>query len=59
MGKYRFNRENLKFVEDKIGLKGWVKRILKYFIMSILLALLYYFIISVVYSTERERETSR
>ena len=59
MGKYRFNRETLKFVEDKIGLKGWVKRILKYFIVSILLALLYYFVISVVYSTESEREILR
>ena len=58
MGKYRFNRETLKFVEDKIGVKGWIKRLLKYFFVSILLALLYYFIVSLIFSTEKERKIS-
>lgn len=59
MGKYRFNRETLRFVEDKTGIKGWVKRLLKYFVVSILLAFLYYFVISLIFSTEKEREINR
>ncbi len=59
MGKYRFDRETLKFVEDKIGLKGWVRRLLKYFVVSILLAILYYFVISVIYNTKQERQINR
>ena len=59
MGKYKFNREQLKFVEDKLGLKGWVVKTIKYFIISLLLAVLYYFIISLFFSTERERRIAR
>jgi|SRR5574344_98512 murein DD-endopeptidase MepM/ murein hydrolase activator NlpD len=59
MGKYRFNREQLKFVEDKLGLKGWVLKAVKYFIISILLAVLYYFVISLFFSTDRERRIAR
>jgi|SRR5574344_328008 murein DD-endopeptidase MepM/ murein hydrolase activator NlpD len=59
MGKYRFNREQLKFVEDKLGLKGWVLKAIKYFIISLLLAVLYYFVISFFFSTERERRIAR
>ena len=40
--KYKFNKEQLKFIEDKRGFGGWVKILLKYFGLSILLALLYY-----------------
>ena len=56
MGKYRFNRENLNFVEDKRGIGGWIKILLRYFFVSVLLALLYYVVFAVFISTEQERE---
>lgn len=59
MGRYKFNREQLKFVEDKIGLNGWVKRIVKYFVVSILLAVVYYLVVSVLFNTEQERRLAR
>lgn len=59
MGKYRFNREQLKFVEDKIGLKGWTKRAVKYFVLSVLMAVLYYGVISLFVNTEEERRLAR
>ncbi len=59
MGKYRFNKEQLNFVEEKRGVKGWVKIFLKYFFGSILLAILYYAIFSLLVSTEQERELAR
>lgn len=59
MGRYKFNREQLKFVEDKRGLRGWLKRMVKYFVISILIAILYYLIVSVFVSTEQERRLAR
>lgn len=57
--KYKFNKEQLNFVEDKRGFKGWAKIIFKYFGLSILLALLYYVVFSLLVSTEVERELAR
>lgn len=59
MGKYKFNREQLKFIEDKKGLRGWLITVIKYFVISILLAILYYFIVSMFFSTEEERRIAR
>lgn len=59
MGRYKFNREQLKFVEDKIGLKGWVRKAVKYFIVSVLLAVVYYIVISLFVNTEQERRLAR
>lgn len=59
MGRYRFNREQLKFVEDKRSLKGWVKRVVKYVVASILLAIVYYLVVSVFLNTEQERRLAR
>lgn len=59
MGRYKFNREQLKFVEDKRGLRGWLKRMVKYFVISVLIAVLYYLIVSVFVSTEQERRLAR
>lgn len=59
MGRYRFNREQLKFVEDKRSLKGWVKRVVKYLVASILLAVVYYLIVSLFLNTEQERRLAR
>ena len=57
--KYKFNKEELNFVEDKRGFKGWVKIIFKYFGLSILLALLYYVVFSLLVSTEQEKVLAR
>lgn len=59
MSKYKFNREQLKFVEDKRGIKGWIKIVLKYFIASLFLAVIYYFVFAFFVSTERERSLER
>lgn len=59
MGKYRFNKDQLKFVEDKRGIKGWIKVVLRYFIVSILLAVAYYVVFAFLVSTEQERALER
>lgn len=59
MGKYKFNKEQLNFVEDRRGFKGWVKILFKYFFVSILLAVLYYAVFAIFISTEKERELAR
>ena len=59
MGKYRFNKDQLKFVEDRRGSSGWVKLILKYFVASLFLAVLYYIVFALLVSTEQERALER
>lgn len=59
MGKYRFNREQLKFVEEKKGVKWWIRTILRYFLASLLLAVLYYVVFSLFVSTDEERALAR
>ncbi len=57
--KYRFNKDQLRFVEEKRGIVWWVRKVLKYFVASILLALVYYSIFSLLVSTEEERALER
>ena len=59
MGKYKFNKDQLKFVEDKRGFKGGVKVILNYFLASMFLAFLYYAVFALFISTEQERALER
>jgi len=59
MGKYRFNKDQLKFVEDKRGIRGWIRVLLKYFIASIFLAVAYYVVFAFLVSTEQERALER
>lgn len=59
MGKYRFNKEDLNFVEDRRGFKGWVKILVRYFFMSLVLAIFYYVMFSLFISTEQERALAR
>ena len=59
MGKYRFNKEDLNFVEDRRGFTGWIKILVRYFFMSLVLALLYYVVFSLFISTEEERALER
>lgn len=59
MEKYKFNKDNLEFVEEKRGAKWWLKRIFQYVLASILLAILYYIVFSLLFSTEEERRIAR
>lgn len=59
MGKYKFNRDQLNFVEEKRGLKWWGRKFVKYFVVSLLLSVLYYVIFSFFVSTEQERALER
>ncbi len=54
MSKYKFNKEQLSFVEDKLGIKGKVRIIFNYLIVSILLAILYYIIFAGIFNTPEE-----
>lgn len=54
MSKYKFNREQLRFVEEKLGLRGRVALIFKYVIGSLLLAVLYYIIFASIFNTGQE-----
>lgn len=56
MNKYKFNKEQLKFVEDKKGLKGWILVGIRYFLVSLILALAYYIIFALVVNTEKEKQ---
>ena len=57
--KYRFNKDQLRFVEEKRGIVWWVRRVVRYFVASILLALVYYVIFSLFISTDEERALER
>ena len=59
MGKYRFDKDDLNFVEDSRGLWGWIWVVVKYFCLSLVLAVLYYAVFSLFISTEQERELAR
>ena len=59
MSGYKFNKDQLRFVEEKRGARGWIKRIFKYLFASAMLAIIYYFIISFVFSTEIGRASCR
>ncbi len=54
MSKYKFNRDQLKFVEEKLGLKGRVIIFFKYLLGSVLLAILYYLIFALFLNTKEE-----
>jgi len=54
MSKYKFNKEQLRFVEDKLGIKGKIKVVFNYLMVSILLAILYYLVIGPFFNTREE-----
>lgn len=56
MNKYKFNKEQLRFVEDKRGFKGWILVGIRYFLVSVILALAYYIIFALVVNTEKEKQ---
>lgn len=54
MSKFKFNKDLLDIVEDKLGIRGWIIRIFKYFVVSVLLAVLYYLIYAMVFNSREE-----
>lgn len=54
MSKFKFNKDLLDIVEDKLGIRGWLIRIFKYLVTSALLAVLYYIIFALVFNTKEE-----
>ena len=56
MNKYKFNKEQLKFVEDKKGVKGWILVGVRYILVSVFLALVYYIIFALLINTEQEKQ---
>ena len=56
MEKYKFNKDKLEFVEEKRGAGWWLKRIFQYFLATVVLAILYYIVFSLVFSTDQERK---
>lgn len=59
MSKFKFNKDLLDIVEDKLGIGGWILRGIKYFIISALLALLYYLIYALIFNTKEEELLSK
>lgn len=59
MDKYKFSREQLKFVKSKRNVKDIFRIIVKYFIISLVLSIIYYVIFAFFIDTEKERRLSR
>ncbi|MEN6618669.1 MAG: M23 family metallopeptidase [Rikenellaceae bacterium] len=59
MSKYKFNKEQLSFVEDKLGIKGKIRVAFNYVFISLLLTILYYIIFALVFDTSQEERLSR
>ncbi len=59
MSKYKFNKEQLEFVEEKRGLFGKFKTLFMYILGSVLLAVLYYLIFALVLNTKEEERIQR
>ncbi len=59
MEKYKFNKDKLEFVEEKRGIGWWLKKALQYVLASLVLAILYYIVFSLVFSTDEERRIAR
>jgi len=59
MSKYKFNREQLSFVEDKLGIGGKLAMGVRYIIASVLLAILYYIVFALIFNTKEEEKILR
>ena len=61
MGKlaYEFDKVNFHVRKVSLSISEWILRILKYFIVSATLAVVYYFVFSLLISTDTERKLLR
>ncbi len=59
MDKYKFSREQLKFVKSKRNVKDIFRIIVKYFIISLVLSITYYVIFAFFIDTEKESRLIR
>ena len=56
MNRYKFDKEQLRFVKDKRSVKGWLLLGIRYFLVSVFLALVYYVLFALFVSTDKEKE---
>ena len=56
MNRYKFDKEQLRFVKDKRSVKGWLLLGIRYFLVSVFLALVYYVVFALFVSTDKEKE---
>jgi murein DD-endopeptidase MepM/ murein hydrolase activator NlpD len=59
MSRYKFNKEQLRFVEEGSGMWTKVTVVLKYLSVSLFLAVLYYFVFSSLFNTREQERLSR
>ncbi len=59
MEDYRFDKEKLRFTANRKGFKYYLKKVLKYFVLSVLLAIVYYFVFSIFFDTSSQRSLRR
>lgn len=53
---YIYDRDNVRFRRQRRSVRAVILRLLKYFVASISLAVLYYLVFSIFFSTEKEKE---
>ena len=53
MNRYKFDKEQLRFVKDKRSVKGWLLLGIRYFLVSVFLALVYYVVFALFVSTDK------
>ena len=59
MDKYKFSKEHLNFVKSKRSFREILRTIVKYFMVSLVLSLIYYVVFSLLIDTEREKRIER
>lgn len=59
MKKFKLNSDLLDLVEEKLGAKGFIIKGLRYLIISLLLAVLYYLIYASIFNTKAEEFISK
>lgn len=59
MSKYKFNREQLSFVEEKLGILGTLKMVFRYLLGTVLLAVIYYLVFALLFNTTQEERLIR
>lgn len=57
--QYTFDKENYKFKKEKMSVWAVLRRILMFFVASLSLAVVYYIVFSLVFSTDTEKRLKR
>ncbi len=59
MKRLKYDKEQLKFVEERLSIRGFIRRVLWFSISILGVALLYYVIFALFFNTEKEKEILR